>query len=103
MGGRNGYLRNRRNQIVRLPAKIMISLEISLGDVGFLLEISYLMNLVSAILIVARVADEEVVGASLSIPELLLLSPTTDSVAMRGFWSASPAMEREEWERCREQ
>jgi hypothetical protein len=33
MVGRNVYLRNRRNQIARQPAEIMISLAISLGDV----------------------------------------------------------------------
>jgi hypothetical protein len=46
VGGRNVYLRNRRNQIARQPAKIMISLAISLGAVGFLPEINYLRNLV---------------------------------------------------------
>jgi hypothetical protein len=46
MGGRNVYLRNRRNQIAYQPPKIMISLAISLGDVGFLLKIGYLRNLV---------------------------------------------------------
>jgi hypothetical protein len=33
VGGRNIYLRNRRNQIARQPAEIMIGLAISLGDV----------------------------------------------------------------------
>jgi hypothetical protein len=46
VGGRNVYLRNRRNKIARQPAKIMISLAISLGDVGFLPEIGYLRNLI---------------------------------------------------------
>jgi hypothetical protein len=103
VGGRNVYLRNGRNQIARQPAKIMISLVISLGHVGFLLEIGYLMNLVVPILIATRVDEEVVVGVSLSIPESLLLSPVAGSVAMRGFWSASPTMEREEWEQRREQ
>jgi hypothetical protein len=46
VGGRNVYLMNRRNQIARQPAKIMISLAISLGDIVFLLEIGYLRKLV---------------------------------------------------------
>jgi hypothetical protein len=46
MGGKNVYLRNRRDQIVRQPAKIMISLAISLRDVCFLLVIGYLRNLI---------------------------------------------------------
>jgi hypothetical protein len=33
MGGRNIYLRNRRNQIAHHPADIMISMEISFEDV----------------------------------------------------------------------
>jgi hypothetical protein len=68
VGGRNVYLRNRRNQIACQPAKIMISLAISLGHVGFLLEIGYLMNLVVPILIATKV-EEVVAGVSLSIPE----------------------------------
>jgi hypothetical protein len=46
MCGRNIYLRNRRYQIARQPTKIMISLAISLGDVGFHPKICYLRNLV---------------------------------------------------------
>jgi hypothetical protein len=46
VGGRNVYLRNRRDQIARQSAKIVISLAISLGDIGFLPEIGYLRNLV---------------------------------------------------------
>jgi hypothetical protein len=46
VGGRNVYLRNRRDQIARQPAKIMISLVINLRDAGFLLEIGYIRNLV---------------------------------------------------------
>jgi hypothetical protein len=46
VGGGNIYLRNRRNQIARQPIKIMISLAISLRDIGFLPEIGCLRNLV---------------------------------------------------------
>jgi hypothetical protein len=46
VGGRNVYLWNRRNQIAHQIAKIMISLAISLGDIGFLSEIGYFKNLV---------------------------------------------------------
>jgi hypothetical protein len=46
VGGRNVYLKNRRDQIACQLAKIMISLAISLRDVGFLPEIGYLKNLV---------------------------------------------------------
>jgi hypothetical protein len=53
-------------------------------------------------LIAARVEEEEVAEASLSILESLLLSPMAGSMALRGFWLASPAMEKEEWERRRE-
>jgi hypothetical protein len=81
----------------------MISLTISLGDVEFLLVFRYLRNLLSAILITARVAKEEVVGALLSILELVLLPTAAGSVVTGGFWSASPAMEREEWEQRKEQ
>jgi hypothetical protein len=51
-----------------------------------------------AILIAATVAEEEVVGTSLSIPESLFLPVVVGLVAMGGFWSASPAMERVKWE-----
>jgi hypothetical protein len=44
VGGRNVYLRNRRNQIARQPAEIMICLTISFGDISFLLVIGYLRN-----------------------------------------------------------
>jgi hypothetical protein len=57
----------------------------------------------SAILIAARVPKEEVVKASLSVPESLLLPPVVGSVVMGGLWSSSPAMEREKWERRKEQ
>jgi hypothetical protein len=44
MGGRNIYLRNRRNQIAHHLADIMISMEISFEDVWFLPLIGYLKN-----------------------------------------------------------
>jgi hypothetical protein len=46
VGGRNVYLRDGRNQIAQQPAEIMISLVISLRDVGFLPVINYLRSLI---------------------------------------------------------
>jgi hypothetical protein len=43
----------------------------------------------------ATLEEEDVPRTLLSVSELLLFSLTTCSSAMRGFWSASPAME---WE-----
>jgi hypothetical protein len=52
-------------------------------------------SLLFAILMTARLAEEEVTRASLSALELFLPSSTAGVLAAARVWSATPTMERE--------
>jgi hypothetical protein len=93
MDSANIYLRNCRHQIVSQPTEVVIGLAFLLSDGCLLEEISHLKNFLSAILMVARVGEEEVVGAALFALELLLVSPSAGLSAMGRSWTVFSTIE----------
>jgi hypothetical protein len=82
MNSGNIYLRNHGYQIASQSTKTVISETFFLSNGCFLKEVTHLITFLSAILVAARVGEEEVAGAMHSALELLWASSPADTSMM---------------------